>query len=302
MSETPATKALPRDIASLAVCSLIWGTTWFAIKLEVGAVPVFNSVVYRFALAAALLVVFCVVTRRTLGLSLGQHLLVLGQGLSGFTVQYACVYLAEERIASGAMAVIFAATPFVNLVLFRLLLRQRASILAWAGTLLGLGGVACMSVAEIRAAGDGDIGVLLALVGVLAAAVSNLFASKVQAAGVATAAGTAWAMGYGAALLAVVVTVTGGRWRFDPSVGYVGGLLYLTVFGSVTAFIVYYSLARRRGYAFASYVAALTPPTAMLVSWLFEGARWGLAAFAGLVLVLAGQGLLIRATRSRAAA
>ncbi len=36
----------------------------------------------------------------------------------------------------------------------------------------------------------------------------------------------------------------------------------------------------------------------MLVSSLFEGARWGLSAFAGLALVLGGQALLIRAPRA----
>ncbi len=63
------------------------------------------------------------------------------------------------------------------------------------------------------------------------------------------------------------------------------------------AFVTYYALARRRGYAFASYVAALTPPAAMLISTLTEGARWGLAALAGLALVLAGQALLMGSAR-----
>ena len=106
------------------------------------------------------------------------------------------------------------------------------------------------------------------------------------------------------ALIAVVAVVgyavymTGQPWRFEASVRYVGSLLYLSVFGSVTAFVVFYFLARRRSYTFAAYVAALTPPTAMILSGLTEQAHWGWAAFAGVALVLAGQVLLIRGTRS----
>jgi drug/metabolite transporter (DMT)-like permease len=61
---------------------------------------------------------------------------------------------------------------------------------------------------------------------------------------------------------------------------------------------VYYGLARRRGYATASYVSALTPPLAMLVSALLEGKSWGGFALAGVALVLAGQALLLRARKA----
>ncbi len=108
-------------------------------------------------------------------------------------------------------------------------------------------------------------------------------------------------MGYGAALLALFVLITGKPWGFELTTRYVGALAYLAVFGSVVAFVTFYGLARRRGYGFASYVAALTPPTAMAISWVFEGTRWGLAAFCGLALVLAGQVLLIRGSRVQAA-
>ncbi len=40
-----------------ALTVLIWGTTWIAIHYQLGAVPVEASVVYRFALAAAVLFV-----------------------------------------------------------------------------------------------------------------------------------------------------------------------------------------------------------------------------------------------------
>ncbi|MEE2848328.1 MAG: hypothetical protein VX561_00480 [Pseudomonadota bacterium] len=48
----------------------------------------------------------------------------------------------------------------------------------------------------------------------------------------------------------------------------------------------------------ASYISALTPPIAMLVSVLFEGARFGWSALIGLALVLAGQVMLIRAPKA----
>ena len=68
--------------------------------------------------------------------------------------------------------------------------------------------------------------------------------------------------------------------------------------GSVVAFLLYFGLARRRGYATAAYISALTPPVAMTVSTLFEGKSWGVLALAGIVLVLLGQVLLLRAKKT----
>ena len=91
------------------------------------------------------------------------------------------------------------------------------------------------------------------------------------------------------------------EWSIEPTFTYLGSLLYLSVFGSVIAFVVYFSIARARGYALASYISALTPPIAMLVSVMFENARFGWPALVGLALVLAGQVLLIRAPKVSAA-
>ena len=42
------------DLAAIVVCTLAWGTTWYAITLQLGDVDPVVSVVYRFALASAL--------------------------------------------------------------------------------------------------------------------------------------------------------------------------------------------------------------------------------------------------------
>ena len=289
------------DLASVTACSLIWGTTWFAITLQLGTVPPVVSVVYRFALAAALLFAWLVVTRQPLGLNRAQHLASLGQGLFVFALDYSFVYFAEERIPSAVVAVLFAGLAYVNLLAFRLIHGQRASRLAWGGAALGILGVGVMSAAELMRAQMDDqaaVGIALALAGVASATVGNLFAHRGQAVGAPLGASVAWAMLYGTAMLVVYALATGMEWRFEFTAEYVGSLVYLSVFGSVMSFLIYFALARRRGYAFASYIAAITPPLALLMSVLFEGAKFGLAAFAGLALVLGGQVLLSRAPRT----
>jgi len=291
-------------IAGVGLCAVIWGTTWYAITLQLGTVAPLASIVWRFGLAAVLLFAGCLVTRRSLKLTLDQHLAAAGQGVFAFSISYSFTYAAEGRIASAVVAVIFAALAFLNLVLFRVAARQKAALASWGGAALGVVGVAVLSGSEVLGAGLDDAslaGVGFALTAVVASAFGNYFAWRGQQAGSAVIPSTAWAMGYGTVLLALYGLATGVEWSIEPSLTYLGSLLYLSVFGSVIAFVVYFTIARTRGYALASYISALTPPIAMLVSVLFEDARFGWTALAGLALVLAGQVLLIRAPKVSAA-
>jgi drug/metabolite transporter (DMT)-like permease len=196
---------------------------------------------------------------------------------------------------------VFAALAFVNLALFRVVFGQRAPALAWAAAGLGIIGVGLLSWEEIATANMGAqamAGLGLTLAGVLGAAIGNVYARRGELAGAGVAASTGWAMAYGAGLLTLFALATGRAWAFEFTWSYVLSLLHLSVVGSVVAFFLYYGLARRRGYAAASYISALAPPLAMLVSSLFEAKSWGLMALGGVALVLTGQWLLLRAKRS----
>ncbi|WP_438850835.1 DMT family transporter [Brevundimonas nasdae] len=286
---------------AVTICALIWGTTWFAITLQLGSVEPIVSVVWRFGLAAAVLFGFCAVTRRPLRLTRSQHLAAIGQGAFVFAISYAFVYAAEAQVASAVVAVIFAALAFVNLILFRVLGRQKASSAAWCGAALGVVGVGVLSFGQLSGTGAGldpGLGVIFAITAVIASALGNWFAWKGQQAGAPVLSATAWAMAYGTVMLVICGVATGVTWRIELTPAYVLSLLYLSLFGSVIAFGLYFSIARQRGYALASYISALTPPIAMLVSVFFEGARFGWSALIGLGLVLVGQVLLIRAPKA----
>ena len=236
--------------------------------------------------------------RERIWLTRAQHLAAFGVGVFTFAINYTLVYWAEERVTSAVVAVMFAAMAFLNLIGFRIAFGQRAPPLAWAAASLGIAGVALMSWEEIAAANfgvrsddrhraDADRRCRGGRRQHLCAARRNgrTPASPRRPAGRWPMARRCWRC---------LRSVTGKAWAFEPTWDYVLSLLHLAVNGSVIAFVLYYGLARRRGYATASYISALAPPVAMLVSSLFENKVWGLLALGGVVLVLCGQCLLLR--------
>jgi drug/metabolite transporter (DMT)-like permease len=297
MMATMSPHSSSRDYIAILVCTLAWGTTWYAITLQFGVVDAVVSVAYRFALASALLFLWTLWRRETLRLTRPQHVAALGIGVFVIAIDYALTYWAEERVASGVVAVLFAALAFFNLIAFRLVYGQRAPRSAWLASGLGIAGVAVLSWSEITAARMDEraiAGLALAVAAVACAAVGNIFARRGEETGAPLSTMMAWAMAYGTALLLAFALATGRALTFEMTPRYVLSLLYLACIGSFVAFLLYYGLARRRGYTTASYILSLTPLVAMAMSSLFEDKRWGLAGLAGAALVLLGQWLLLR--------
>ena len=122
------------DYASIAICTLAWGTTWFAITLQLGSVDPVVSIVYRFAAASALLFLWSALRREQIGLTSAQHRAAFGIGVFTFAINYTLVYWSEERVASAVVAVAFATLAFVNLIVFRLAFGSRPAKAAWAAS------------------------------------------------------------------------------------------------------------------------------------------------------------------------
>ena len=288
-------------VASVVVCALIWGTTWYAITFQLGVVDPIASIVWRFGLASIVLFAMAKATGQSIRLTRLQHLCAAAQGILAFGASYALVYEAEGRVASAIVAVAFASMALMNLIMFRVVERQTAARTVWIGAGLGALGVVVISGGELLGADlgiSGMIGIVLALGASVASTAGNYFAWKGQGAGMNVLPGTAWAMAYGVAGLALVGLLAGVEWTIDLSPAYVGSLLYLSIFGSVVAFGLYLNLGRSHGYTLASYIGALTPVIATVISLVFEGARFQWTALAGLILVIAGQVLVIRAPKA----
>ena len=288
------------DFLSLAACGLIWGTTWLVLKFQLGTLSPLVSILYRFLVSGLLIFPISRLQGQRLSLSRREHGLAAAQGVLVFGFGYVLVYAAEEHAPSALVAVVFASLSLVNTALFRLVLGQKAHRGAWLGAGLGAVGVACLSAGQVLGShlrADLLIGVGLTLASVLFNALGNLATRVNQSGGAPVSTLTGWAMLYGAAALFLVALATGASFAPPMTVSFWASFAYLTVFGSVVGFLIYYALASRRGFTLASYTGALTPPVAMLVSGLFEQVRWDLSALVGLGLIVSGQVMIVRSAR-----
>ncbi len=283
------------------VTSFIWGTTWLGVQFQLGVVPETWSVVYRFALAAFLLFLYCLVTQKPMQFSWREHVQMALQGLLLFCVNYLLFYYGSEHLISGLLALFFSSIVIFNLFNSWLFLRSRIGIKTLLGSALGMLGIAMVIYNEVQhlphqgRLGDGNtsLSLLLTGIGIYIGSLGNIVATCNQRKGLPIIQTNCYGMAYGALFALLINLLLKQPARFDMSWPYIGSLLYLSVLGSIVAFGTYIMLLKRIGSERAVYTFVLVPFISMILSTFFEGFVWHPIIFVGLLLAVGGNVLVL---------
>ncbi len=279
----------------------IWGTTWYAMTLQTGVVPVALSIAYRFLLASLILIVFCLATRRRLSFGLRDHLFMAIQGVCLFSLNYVLFYLASLDMPSGLMAVCFSTILLMNMANGAIFFHSSVDARVFLGALLGLGGLAMVFWPEVAGFGlhsKAATGLLLSLVATYSASLGNMVSVRHKKAGIPVVESNAIGMGYGTVCSLAIATLLGGPFVYDPRPVFSIALLYLALAGSVIGFGCFLTLIQRIGADRAAYATVLFPVVALALSTWLEGYSWTVLAGAGVALVLLGN-VIVLARRRR---
>lgn len=268
-----------------------WGFTWYAIKLQIGPVPMEASICYRFIVAALVMWGWLAATGRLKRARPAQHLWFALMGVSLFGLNFVLVYEATQYIASGVVSVLFSAATVFNAFNQWAFMGKRPTARVLAGAALGIAGIALLfeaDFAEMEMAATVPLGIALALGGTFVFSLGNLVSLRAARGGLDLPNVVARGMSWGAAFLALLVLVRGRGFGIELTPEYLLSLLYLAIPGSVLAFLAYLTLVGRVGADRAAYATVLFPVVALTVSTMLEGYVWTPAAIAGLPLILLG--------------
>ena len=208
---------------------LIWGTTWIALKLQLGVVAIPVSIVYRFGLAALVLFAVLLLSRKLQVMNKRGHLICLAQGLCLFCVNFMCFLTASQWVPTGLIAVVFSTATLWNALNARVFFKQKIARNVTAGGALGLLGLALLFWPELSghtATPQTLLGLGLALIGTMCFSAGNMLSSLQQKAGLKPLTTNAWGMLYGAGMLAVYCAFNGIPFDMEWNTRYIGSLLY----------------------------------------------------------------------------
>jgi len=283
-----------------ALPTLIWGSTWLAIKFQLGVVDPLISIFYRFFFAAIVLFIYSYFTRLNLKYSAKQHLIMALQGTLLFSINYWLVYLAELHLTSGLVAIVFSTIIFLNIFNGALLLKSKINLRVVYSALIGFFGVALVFKDELLSftfSSDNSMAFLLALIGAITASFGNITSAYNQRNKIPVLQTNAFGMLYGSVLMLLLAVILGKPFTFDFTFPYVSSLLYLAVFGSVIAFGSYLKLLGEIGPDKAAYVTLVIPIIALILSTIFEGYRWNIIALIGVFFIILGNVMILKKKR-----
>jgi len=295
----PVVHAPPHPAAAWGAwgtCSLIWGSTFLFISLGNDALPPVWAASLRLALAALLLTLIA----RVLGhpFPRGRALRVaIAYGTLQFGVNFPLLYWGEKSFPSGLTAVLYATIPLSTALMTAALGMERLRALKLAGALIALAGVALLMSGEIT----GRIGLLPALALFCAATFAAL-------SGVVLKRGPRqsplWSNAVGAMAGLVVCLIVSFAARephpFPARFAAWFPVLYLTLAGSVGAFVLFAWLINHWPVTRVSFIGVVNPVIALFLGWLVRGEQHTPLSLAGSALVLAGLVLGLRGSMTPA--
>ena len=292
----------PRILLPFLLVSVIWGSTWLVIRDQLGVVPPAWSVCYRFIIAATGMFILARIMKLPMKLDRNGQRWAMLLGALQFALNFNFVYVAENHITSGLVAVLFALLIMPNAILGQWWLGRKVARSFWLGSAIATVGVALLILREYRVAPVGGeqvlIGTGLTLAGVMSASVANVIQASNKVSRFPVVTVLAWSMLWGAVGNALFATLAFGPPVIEMRGAYLGGILYLGLIGSVVTFPLYFGIIRELGPGKAAYTSVFVPVVAMALSTIFENYQWSSLAIAGAVLAMIG---LLIAMRPRKA-
>lgn len=253
-------------IGALFALYIIWGSTYFVIRIGVESWPPFMLAGTRFLSAGAVLTTLLLLTGHKLpplrpmmnAALIGVLLLAVGNGF---------VTVAEhQNVPSGIAAVVVATVPLFTLCFshfFGIATRK----LEWVGIAIGLAGIILLN-------SGGNLsgnpwGAVMILVGSLSWAFGSVYGSRIELpAGMM--AGAIEMLAAGIVLLAASA-LSGERLTAVPPLSGFFAVGYLALFGSIIAINAYMYLIRNVTPAVATSYAYVNPVVAVLLGTGFGG-------------------------------
>ena len=289
------------NLQLFVACVAIWGSTWLAIKFQLGRVAPEASVAYRFLFASALIFLYCLARRLPLRYSLREHAWIALLGLLMFSVSYIFVYYAEEHVVSGLVAVGYSASPLLGMLGMRLFFGTPMTRVLAVGSILGIVGIALVfwpEFGKLETSRDVALGAIYTAVSVIVSTLGSMVAYRNQRAHLPLWQSMAWGMLYGGLISLGATLAAGKQFTFEPTAPYVLSLLYLAILGSIIAFASYLTLLKRIGAARSGYIGVMVPIVALVISAAFESFDWHLLTFAGIAISVLGNVVILREKRA----
>ena len=297
---TPQSSSLSgRQLAGYIALCLIWGTTWLGIRLVVRDVPPFEALAVRLFAAGVLLLVIALSQKRRWPTDGGEWNAILILTVTIIAVPYALLFWAEQYITSSMSAVLYSASPLAVSLITPTMMHRKVPRRAVYAMVMAFGGILVLFYENPSTNRMVVIGGSAILVSMLLTSWSIVYA-KQRLHDVDSVVATGLQSFLASVLLLWATWALEAHRHAVWTKTAIIGLGYLTVFGSATAFVIYYWLLKKLQPYQISTISLIIPLVAILAG-LLDGERIPLLMLLAVVVVLGSVWSVLRAETEKEA-
>ncbi len=281
-------------IAALLTLYIIWGTTYLVIRFALEGFTPYWMMALRFVIAGGGLFIFLrlrgapMPTLRQWRSATLVGALLLGGGMGS-------VALAEQSISSGLAATLVAVAPLWA-ILFSRLWGRVASRGEWVGVILGMVGVALLSLEGNLQANP--TGILLVLMASALWSFGSVWMNHLDMPD--GMMGSAAEMLMGGLVLCGMAVLRGEAFPTAPTPGSLLALVYLITFGSLLTMTAYFFLLKTVSPTLATSYSFVNPAIALFLGVVLGGEVLTGSALIALPIILLGVAFVFRARSAHA--
>ncbi|ASS68287.1 MULTISPECIES: EamA family transporter [unclassified Paenibacillus] len=289
---------MPKSLyAALVALSLIWGGSFYFIKLLLEETGPWMIAFLRSSFGLVTITAVMLLLRKPFGLRSVPWIPMAVMALFNTAVPWALIGFSETRLSSGMASVLNATTPLWTIIVGTLFFRNAAGRLQWAGMLTALAGMmVLLGVNPSTIISVDGIGFACMLAATLCYGIGSQLSRRLTGLSMYQLTfGTLLCSAAGSGI-AAFSTEPFPTAAFSSG-SFIGALAGIGVFGSGIAYIIFYYLIQKGSPEFATMVTYLVPVSAIVwgYSLLGEPLHWNLLA--GLAVILGGVFLATRGGR-----
>jgi len=283
----------------IALC-LIWGSTWYFIKISLNAgVPPFYGVGLRFLFSGIIFFVYIYYKKLSIPTTPQAIKLYLSFGLLNFSLSYGMTYWATQYIYSSISSILWGLFPLFTSLMAHFMIKddpdERLNKNKIGALMVGLTGVAIMSAnQEIDLASQSFSAILVLISVIIIAAYPSVQYKKYN-----DEVGPYQMNAVCQVMTGIVMLSMSSVFNEDLSVivwnnELILTTLYLIVFGGFISWGIYFWLYQHLNVTQVTYVAIFPPIVAIFLGWVFLGEILSSQEIIGTLLILGSSILIYR--------
>ena len=283
----------------IALC-LIWGSTWYFIKISLNAgVPPFYGVGLRFLFSGIIFFIYIYYKKLSIPTTPQAIKLYLSFGLLNFSLSYGMTYWATQYIYSSISSILWGLFPLFTSLMAHFMIKdepdERLNKNKIGALMMGLVGVAIMSTnQEIDFKSQSFSAILVLISVIIIAAYPSVQYKKYN-----DEVGPYQMNAVCQVMTGIIMLSMSSFFKEDISVivwnnELILSTLYLIVFGGFISWGIYFWLYQHLNVTQVTYVAIFPPIVAIFLGWVFLGEILSSQEIIGTLLILGSSVLIYR--------